>query len=205
MEQTISEGDRTRVRAAIAAAESTTSGEIFVVVARASDDYRSVPILWATLVALVLPLPLIFLTSIPASLIYLIQLAAFAGVALGFSHPAVRPAIVPAQVKRDSVRALASEQFLAHGLTATEGRTGVLIFVSLMERQAEIIADTGIAAKVGPAVWQEAMDRLVAEIAAGRLADGLTMTVETVAAVLADHFPVGTLNPDEITNDLVLL
>jgi putative membrane protein len=205
MVATISDVDRVRVRQAVAAAEAKTIGEIFTVVAEESDDYRFIPILWATLVALVVPLPLIFLTLLPASLIFLIQLVAFIVLALGFSLPDVRPRMVPPGVKHAAARALAVKQFLAHGLHTTEARTGVLIFVSLAERHAEIIADAGIAAKVDGAVWQAAMDKLVAEVSAGRLADGLIAAIESTGAVLARHFPPRARDRNELPDDIVLL
>ena len=83
----------------------------------------------------------------------------------------------------------AIEQFLAHGLQMTEARTGALIFVSLAERHAEIVADAGIAAKVPQAVWEEAIAALVGEIRTGRLGEGLVAAVGQVGAVLAAHFP----------------
>jgi putative membrane protein len=121
------------------------------------------------------------------------------------SFPPVKMGVVPVSVKRDAVRALAGRQFLAHGLTNTEARTGVLIFVSLAERQAEIIADTGIAAKVDANVWRAAMDRLVTEIRAGSLADGLIAAVEMSGAVLAEHFPPRPHDRDELADDVVIL
>ena len=201
----LSDTDRVRIRNAVAAAEAKTSGEIFTVVAEMSDDYRFIPILWATLVALVVPLPLIFLTLLPASLIFLTQLGAFVVLALAFSYPAVRPWVVPPGVKHSAARALAVQQFLAHGLHTTEQRTGVLIFVSLMERHAEIIADAGISAKVDDAVWQAAMGKLVGEIRGGRLAEGLIAAIESTGAVLAKHFPRVTNDRNELPNGLVLL
>jgi putative membrane protein len=201
----VSKDDRIRIRKAVAAAEEKTSGEIFLVVAQASDDYRFIPIVWATVVALIAPLPLIYLTGLPASLIYAVQLVLFVVLSLVFSHPAVKPWIVPSGVKHARARALAVEQFLAHGLHTTEKRTGVLIFVSLTERHAEIVADTGIAAKVDQAVWQSAMNRLVAEVAAGRLADGLIAAVEATGAVLARHFPPRRGDRDELPDELVIL
>jgi len=202
---TLSDADRARIRQAVAAAEAKTSGEIFTVVTRESDDYRFIPILWATLIALIVPLPLIFLTLLPASLIFLIQLAAFVILALAFSHPAIRPAVVPPGVKHGAARSLAVQQFLAHGLHTTEARTGVLIFVSLAEHHAEIIADASIAAKVDEAVWRAAMDRLIAEIRAGRLAEGLIAAIESTGAVLARYFPPRSNDRNELPNDLVVL
>ncbi len=201
----LSDVDRLRVRAAVAAAEAKTSGEIFTVVAAASDDYRLIPILWATIIALVVPLPLIFLTLWPASLIFLVQLATFVVLAVIFSLDAVRPLLLPSSVKHDAARALAIRQFLAHGLHTTELRTGVLIFVSLAERHAEIIADEGIATKVDAMIWKNAMDRLTSAIRGGRLADGLVAAVSETGAVLAQHFPPRPGDRNELPDDLVLL
>ena len=201
----LSDFDRARIKNAVAEAEKKTAGEIFTVVARESDDYRFIPILWATLIALVVPLPLIFLTLLPASLIFLIQLAVFVILALALSHPTVKPHVIPHGVLHGAVRTLSVQQFLAHGLHTTEQRTGVLIFVSLMERRAEIIADAGISAKVDDAVWQAAMEKLVGEIRAGRLADGLIAAIETTGTVLARHFPQGANDRNELPNGLVLL
>jgi putative membrane protein len=201
----LSHDDRIRIRHAVAAAEARTSGEIFVVVAEESDDYRFIPLLWATIAALVVPLPLIGLTTIPASLIYLAQLAVFIVLAVVFSHPAVKPAIVPAMVKRNTARGVAVQQFLAHGLHTTEARTGVLIFVSLAERYAEIIADAGISAQVDNAVWKVSMVKLTDEIRAGRLADGLIVAIESTGAQLTRHFPRRANDRNELPNDLVIL
>jgi putative membrane protein len=201
----LSDAERARVRDAVIAAEAKTSGEIFTVVAEESDDYRFIPILWATLAALVVPLPLIFFTLWAASLIFSIQLGVFVVLAVVLSLPAVKMAVVPSSVKRTASRALAGRQFLAHGLTATEARTGVLIFLSLAERHAEIIADTGIAAKVDASVWDAAMDALLAEVRAGRLAGGLIAAVEATGAVLAQHFPPRPEDRDELSNDVVVL
>jgi putative membrane protein len=201
----LSDAERARIREAVAAAEANTAGEIFTVVAEQSDDYRYIPMVWATIAALIVPLPLIFFTLWPASLIYSAQLLTFVVLGIVLSLPQVKLAVVPSAVKRDSVRARADHQFLAHGLTNTQDRTGVLIFVSLAERQAEIIADTGIASKVGPEVWDEAMAALLAEVRAGRLADGLMAAVAKSGAVLAEHFPPRPDDRNELENDVVIL
>ena len=201
----LSDADRVRIRQAVAAAEAKTSGEIFMVVAEECDDYRFIPLLWATLIALIAPLPLIFLTLWPASLIWLTQLAAFVVLAIGFSLPSVRPAVVPRRVKREAARAVAAQQFLAHGLHTTEARTGVLIFVALAEHHAEIIADTGIASKVDAGAWQAAMDKLTGEVAAGRLAEGLIAAIDSTGTILARHFPRAQGDRNELSNDLILL
>jgi putative membrane protein len=201
----ITQADIKRVVDAIGAAEAHTAGEIFCVVAYSSGDYRLVPIAWAALVALVLPLPLIYFTSWPAGTIYLAQLAAFIATAALLSIPRVRFRIVPKRALRGRAHAEAMRQFLAQGLHLTEQRTGVLIFASVAERYAEIIADSGINAKVGNEVWQQAVAELVSAIKAGRPGDGFVAAVERCGAVLAQHFPPGAINRDELPNKLVVM
>jgi putative membrane protein len=199
------EEERSRVRAAITRAEEETSGEIFVVVARESGAYRFVPLFWAMAAALLVPLPLIVFTLLPAATIFAVQLAVFILLSLLLSLPGLWHRITPGFIKDRVCRALAVQQFLAHGIHMTERRTGVLILVSLAEHRAEIVADTGISTAVSQPVWDEAMAVLLSDIRAGRLADGLVAAVERTGAVLAVHFPRAADDRDEIPDDIILL
>lgn len=199
----ISQAEKARIIEAITVAEAKTAGEIFCVIAHASSGYSLVPIAWAALVALAAPAPMIYLTTWPAGLIYLVQLAAFIVSAAVFSLPAIRFRVVPNQAMRERAHVEAMRQFLAQGMHLTEHRTGVLVFVSVAEHYAEIVADSGINAKVAPAVWQDAVDAAVAAIREGRIGDGLVAAVERCGAVLAEHFPPGAINRDEVPNKVV--
>lgn len=199
----ISAADKARVVEAIRIAETRTSGEIFCVIAHASSSYRLVPIAWAALLALLVPLPLIYLTALPVGVIYLVQLAVFAVAAALMSLPALRFRVVPRRAMRERAHVEAMRQFLAQGLHLTERRTGVLIFVSVAEHYAEIIADEGINAKVAPAVWREAIAAAIAAIRDGRPGDGLVAAVERCGEVLAVQFPPGAINRDELPNKVV--
>jgi putative membrane protein len=95
------------------------------------------------------------------------------------------------------------QQFLAQGLHLTERRTGVLIFASVAERYAEIVADSGINAKVTPDAWTGAVAALVSAIKAGRPGDGFVAAIELCGTELARHFPPGALNPNELPNRVV--
>jgi putative membrane protein len=201
----ISKADKQRVADAIRKVETTTSGEIFCVVARQSSEYRVVPLAWAAAIALMLPLPLIYFTLWPAALIYLIQLVTFIVIALVLWHPAVRFHVVPRWAKHSRAHALAMQQFFSQGLTHTENRTGVLIFASVAERYAEIVADEGINAKVKSDVWEQAVVALIAGIKAGQAGDGFVAAVEQCGVVLSEHFPPGVLNPNELPNRLVVI
>jgi putative membrane protein len=201
----IAEAEMRRIVDAIRAAEAHTAGEIFCVIAWASSNYRLVPIAWAALAALLVPLVLIYLTAWPAGTIYLLQLAVFIITAAVLSVPAVRFGIVPKRAMHRRAHAEAMRQFLAHGLHLTERRTGVLIFASVAERYAEIVADAGINAKVRPQVWEAAIAAMIAAIKAGRPADGFVVAVDQCGAVLAEHFPPGAIDRDELPNKLVVM
>ena len=201
----ITDADRARIADAIRAAEARTSGEIFCVLARSAGGYRLVPVAWAAAVALIVPLPLIYLSEWGSTTIYAVQLIAFTLVAVGLSQPVLRLRIVPRRRKRERAHAAAMRQFLAQGMQKTEGRTGVLIFAAQAERYVEIIADGGIDAKVTQDVWDAAVASLIAAIKDGRAGDGFVTAIEQCGAVLAQHFPVapGSINPDELSDKLV--
>src|SRR5436190_22308920 len=110
----ISDSDRTRIADAIRNAESKTAGEIYCVLARNAGAYRLVPMAWAALIALIVPLPLITLTEWEAMTVYVIQLVIFILASAGLSRPAIRFHIVPRRTKRERAHAAALRQFWAH-------------------------------------------------------------------------------------------
>src|SRR5262245_51479073 len=132
-----------------------------------SSAYTLVPVAWAAALALVVPLPLIYLTNWPASVIYMLQLVGFVVAALVLSRPVLRFRIVPRRARHDRTHSTAMRQFWAQRLHKTQERTGVLIFVSYAERYAEIVADAGINERVTPDVWQKAVTDLTAAIKQG--------------------------------------
>jgi len=201
----IPEADKKRVADAIRAAEAKTSGEIYCVIAQHASDYRLVPIAWAAALALLVPLPLIYVSAWSAEVIYACQLGIFVVIAAVLSHPILRFHIVPRKTKHDRAHAAALRQFWAHGLDTSEHRTGVLIFASAAERYAEIIADAGINQKVKPDVWHDAMTALIDGIKQDRPADGFVTAIEKCGGVLAQHFPLpaGAKNPDQLPNRLI--
>jgi putative membrane protein len=194
-----------RIAQAIAGAERATSGEIVAVIARESDSYTFAPILWAALAALLVPWPLVFFTWIPVQWIYVVQLFAFAGLVAALWPRAIRLRLVPQAIKRARARRRAVEQFLVQNLHTTEGRTGVLIFVSLAERHVEILADRGIDAKVPSGTWQAIVDDFVARLGADQPVEGFVQAITAVGGLLARHFPPGSIDHNELPNHLIVL
>lgn len=217
-----------RVTQAIVLAETRTSGEIFCVLAGQVSSYRDISLAWATAAALLLPLILIPLgfdaTWFPGlsdswtaahlsalnrtigqvlSVYAVVQASIFVAAYLVLRIPAVTRFMTPRGIRRDRTRQAALRQFLAHGIHVTEHRTGVLVFAALADRQIEVIADEGIHSRVGETVWTEAVEALTASLSDGRAADGFERAIGLIGDILAEHFPPGPRNPDEIPNRLV--
>jgi putative membrane protein len=201
----ISAKDAERISAAITKSERNTSGEVVAVVADHSSRYQHIPFMWAALLALIIPWPLIHFTWMQVQWIFLIQLLVFLGLLALAWHPKVRMALVPRSVLNANTKRRASEQFLAQNLHTTTGRTGVLIFVSVAEQRVEIIADSGIDARVEKGTWQKIVDDFTADIGAGRQVEGFERAIARTGEHLAKHFPPGAIDPNELPDHLIVL
>jgi len=213
-----------RIAQAIEAAEAKTSGEIFCILARRSGDYRETGLAWATAAAFLVPLALLPFGLTPDKLppferlewnagapspvnlladYAIVQAAVFILALILVSLPPVRRMMTPGGLKKHRVRGAAMEQFLSRGLHLTRERTGVLIYASEAERRVEIVADEGIHQKVGEAAWVEVTQALTKAIGAGRAADGFIAAIDRCGSILAQHFPPGADNPNELPDKLI--
>ncbi len=111
--------------------------------------------------------------------------------------------LVPPPVKSRRVLARAITCFKVGAERRTHGRTGILIYLSMREHRAEIVADAAITGKVAPEVWGEAMAAMLPGIKAGRIADGMVAAIEHVGAVLAEHFPRDGNDTNELPDRLI--
>lgn len=181
--------DYEAVAAAIRAAEQRTSGQIVCVLAHSSANYTHVPILWASMLSLITPWPLILFTPWSVQRIFLVQLAVFIVAALVLSQTPLRLWLVPRAVLRARAHRAALEQFVVRRVAHTKNRAGILIFISLAEHYARIIADEGIAQKVPNSEWEAAIDLLIGHIRSGQVASGLVAAIERCGTVMAAHAP----------------
>lgn len=208
---------------AVKAAEGQTSGEIVTVLADRSDGYNDVVHLWAaalaftamSVLALFAPgmLDLIdralggwtheWTSGEIASVTIAIGLLTYALVWLLASWDPLRFVLVPAPVRTARVHEQAIKHFKVGAERRTHGRTGVLIYLSMREHRAEIVADEPIAEKVSAEVWGEAMGDMLVEIRAGRVAEGMAAGVRDVGYVLGQHFPRGDHDENELPDRLI--
>ncbi len=219
----LDDAGRTLVADAVTAAEAQTSGEIVTVLADRSDGYTDVALLWAvgaafTVMSVFAALPLPFLdlwdrliggwghewtTGEQASMVIELGLLTFAGVMLAQQWEPLKFALIPGPAKTIRVHAQAVRQFKVGADRRTTGRTGVMIYLSMREHRAEIVADESIAAIVSAEVWGEAMSDMLSHIRHGRIAEGLAVGIGDVGFVLAQHFPRGADDMNELPDRLI--
>ena len=212
-----------QVSRAVAEAEMQTSGEIVTVLAERSDGYSDLALLWA--IALAFTAMSVF-AFVPAPFLAFYDILAggwehewttgqlaTATIALGLITFALAWAaqlwqplkflLVPGRVKTMRVHDRAVALFKVGAERRTHGRTGVLIYLSMREHRAEIVADEPIAAKVSAETWGEAMADMLEHIREGRIADGLVAGIGDVGAVLAEHFPRHADDENELPDRLI--
>jgi putative membrane protein len=221
----LSEADHAKVSGAIAAAEARSDGEIVAVATDLSDSYHDVALHWAVLVLIA---TLAIFAAAPSvlqfwfetffggwrpeatlgellTLLLVLSVAKFTATLLILKYMPLRLALTPGATKARRVRRRAIAVFRAGAERRTIGRTGILIYLSMGEHRAEIVADQAITSVTTPETWGEAMAALLVEVKAGRPADGIVAAVEHVGAVLAEHFPRTAGDTNEIPDKLIEL
>jgi len=87
----------------------------------------------------------------------------------------------------------------------TEHNSGVLIYVQLVDRRIEIVADRGIAAKVEQTEWNAICRAMEKAFKEKRFAEGALQAIERMTVLLARHFPPRGKNPNELPDKPVVL
>ncbi len=219
----LTEAQHEIVSASVREAEQQTSGEILTVLADRSDGYTDVALWWSiaasfTAMSLFAAFPDPFLDFLDRLLVawgyewsvgelammtITLGLITFLSGVLAQVWQPLKFLLVPSPVKTVRVHEQAVKHFKVGAERRTHGRTGVLIYLSMSEHRAEIVADEPIAAIVPPEVWGEAMGDMLAEIKQGRIAEGMAVGVRDVGFVLAEHFPRGDEDENELPDRLI--
>ncbi|MBA1190217.1 hypothetical protein G7Z99_14335 [Pseudomonas entomophila] len=201
----LSEYEQRHVAEAIARVERGTDAELVTVLARRADDYAYIPLLWASLVALIVPGVLHYVFGwLSVNLLLLTQWLTFIVLCLVFRLPALTTRLIPRRVRHWRAANLARRQFLEQRLHHTVGGTGVLIFVSEAERYVEILVDHGVAERLEDGAWDGIIARFTEQVRQGKTLDGFVECIEACGALLAVHVPL-TQARDELPNRLVVL
>jgi putative membrane protein len=221
----LSEADHDKVSAAIAAAEARSNGEIVAVATPISDPYHDVALHWALIPLFAVlawaawrPTALAWWYDLLVggwdseptlsqllTLLMLLAALKFIVALLILKWMPLRLALTPGPTKQRRVRRRAIAVFKAAAERRTADRTGVLIYLSMAERRAEIIGDEAIVKVTDEHTWGEAMTALIEHVREGRTADGICAAIDRVGVVLAEHFPRSAEDTNEIPDKLILL
>ena len=218
----LGEADFKAIKDAVADAESKTTGEIALAVTAESGHYC----FWELLAAdffgmLVLVCMLPFADKIQAlyhrlywqnepswilPLFFIISCLAAVVIAFYIANiPAIDRLIIPRSVRRSCVTNRAFRYFTESGVYDTAEHSGILIFVSYMERQVRIVADSGISKHISQDLWNLIADELAENLRKGEAAKAFTTAIEKCGQLLAENFPPHEENPNEIPDGLVIL
>jgi putative membrane protein len=198
-----------RVAEAVKKEELKTSGEIITVVAESSTLPGVLGLFLGLLIFLFfevqgVPEFFVFYLGEYSYLYYLIAIPSLGlGVLLARLH-VVQRLCLPRSLQARSVdhRALL-EFYLASG-KKTKGGTAVLIFVSLMEHRAVVIADDGISSKLPPHIWNEVVGLVLAKVKKRDLAGGLIDAVHRCGELLGPYFPPEAINENELADQVIM-
>ncbi|MFW2829849.1 TPM domain-containing protein [Sphingomonas sp. ID0503] len=222
---TLTPEDHAKVTAAVAAAEAETDGEIVTIVARQSDSYHDVALHWAVGVMLLVlavlsvwPEVALWLhhrlfanwtEQVPPAEMFAIALLllalTFLVVRAILAWTPLRMALTPGVTKSRRVRRRAVDLFMVGAHNKTRARTGVLLYLSMAEHRAEIVADEAIASRVAPEAWGEAMAALIADVKDRRPGDGMAAAVQRIGAILASHFSRSADDTNELCDRVIEL
>ncbi|HEV2321106.1 MAG TPA: TPM domain-containing protein [Gammaproteobacteria bacterium] len=197
--------DRQKITTAIHGAERNTSGEFVAVVAHASDHYTAVALFWAAGLALLVP-GVLLLSPLHLKFIHIyeLQLLIFVGLVLLFEFvPSLHLALVPKAVKHQRASWLAHAQFYEQGVHLTRHHSGVLFFVSLAERYVEVVADKGIHEKLGDEHWRLVVDKFLSHVRRDEITEGFVAAITACGAAMAEHYPAGPDDSDELSDGLI--
>lgn len=201
---------------AVAQAEKNTSGEIAVVVAKQSCDYAIYELTFAVIMGLIfMVLSLIYFSKIDNYLMNMfwseskiittsvIGLSTFVVITIFYflaNIPLIDRLVIPKSAKIEKVKDKAQLSFIEYGVSNTRDRTGVLIFISNLEKRVIILADTGIAAKYPNESWQLQVDRIIDGIRTNNFSTELTKVISEIGKVLAKNFPIKEDDANELSD-----
>ncbi|MGN6819059.1 MAG: TPM domain-containing protein [Sphingomonas sp.] len=221
----LTQGEREAVTQAVTEAEAGTDAEIVTIVAPRSDPYHDIGLnLGIVAMLLVAGIAALNPTAIEDKIAWfqngwqgginlgrsffalmVAEAIVFLVVRFALTWTPLRLALTPKAVRSRRVRRRAIQYFKVGAERRTAARVGVLLYLSLDERLAEIIADQAIHARVAPERWGEAMAALIDRVREGHPGDGMAAAVTAIGAIVAEHFPKTESDVNELPDRLIEL
>ncbi len=197
--------EQQRIEQAVAAAERKTSGEIVPMVIDSSYDYPRAELIGAGTLSLATGLLVSWAWGgesiwwfLP---VFILGYPLFQRLIRnwpGLKRKLIHPDELTAEVKE---KALVS--FIEQGLHETRDKTGILILISLFEHRVQVLADSGINAKVPEQTWDEIVALIISGLKTETACDAVCRAVERCGELLAGHFPRKSDDRDELPNLII--
>jgi putative membrane protein len=214
----LTENDRQKISEAVKQAERKTSGEIATAFIKESYDYAIYELIFAVIVSFAYYiLMLLFIPKISHWLqslfwdyspVHLVAFYGFSTFVVGTvfyfiaNISAIDRLIVPGKTFERKVHERALLYFMESGISNTRDRTGILIFISLLERRVVLLADSGINEKIEQDKWQHLVDHIIAGIKQGNFTNHLVSSIRECGDLLAEHFPIKDDDTNELSNEI---
>lgn len=205
----LSDEELKKIEDAISRVEESTSGEIVPVIVKRSSSVGHVPLTLTLLITLLIVIaelpfsdwlwvtPWVYLWPVLLVVIY------YFSHILGRNHW-IQKFLVPEKDEVDQVHQRAHLEFYTNRIHRTEHGTGVLIFVSVMEKKAVVLADEGISAKLPKETWDQVLAQLGQNLHNGEWAQGFVKAIENCGEHLKTHFPITSARQNQLKNHLVV-
>jgi putative membrane protein len=207
----VSGQDIEHIDAAVMAAEKETAGEIVCLVVSSSYHYPMANVIGATVLAL--PLSLLLTPLIGGRLwmgtqnmwlflgLFGVLFAVFYNIVQAI--PGLKRRFISAKEVEEEVEEAAITSFFHYGLNRTRDATGVLLFISVLERKVWILADHGINERVPAGQWRTVVGRLTEGIQGRRATDAICEAIAIIGKILRTHFPIKPDDTNELQNVII--
>jgi putative membrane protein len=205
----ISKNDIQKIEEAVENAERFTTGEIVPVIVLRSSAVGHVPLTLTLLVLVVFSAieapfhEFLAETSWKWMWPFLI-IPVYYSAHLLAQIPWLQRIFVPQKDEIEQVHKRAQLEFHANKINRTSGGTGILIFVSVMERKAVVLADEGIAQKLPADTWQHILQAFRHQLSQDQWALGFQQAIEQCGELLKTHFPIAVAKENELKNSLII-
>lgn len=189
-----------RIGDAVRALEQRSAAELVVEVRSRSGSYAHADARFAALLALVSLAVILFMPWVVPPITVLLDPIAvyFLGVVIARRSATLRRLVTTRRERDEAVRTRAAALFHERGIANTTAETGLLLYVSLLERRIEVLADRGLLRKVDANDWNTAMAELHAATRVDP--DAIVVTIMRLGEILERDLPVGDENADELSN-----
>ncbi len=197
--------EKQKIETAVKAAEAKTSGEIVPMVVDASYEYPRAELIGAGCLAMAVGLLISWAFGsesiwwfLPAFIVCF-----FIFQQLIRNLPGLRRKLIHPDELTEEVREKALVSFVEQGLHETRDKTGILILISLFEHRVQVLADSGINAKVPEHTWEEIVEIVTTGLKSNDASAAVCKAVERCGELLQEHFPIKDDDTNELPNLII--